>query len=282
MLQQTPVPRVAPAWSAWLERWPEPADLAADAPGEAVRAWGRLGYPRRALRLHAAACACVESYEGRVPDTYAGLRALPGVGDYTAAAVLAFAYGQRAVVLDTNVRRVHARLLGAHAFEPAGAPTRAERDRAGGDAERGRSAAEQAEGGLALADAGGALDEDPDALEVHRGALHAQGGGGEKGVTELAVALCGVGLAQPEPEQGVGAQSQQVAVKAELLGQAELQCRIGREQVRSFDTGPRQAGVGFVAHGLHGPERRRQGPDVVGDAEVGSHSSIIVQPVRNS
>jgi A/G-specific adenine glycosylase len=130
MLQQTPVARVAPAWAAWLERWPNPAALAADPPGEAVRAWGRLGYPRRALRLHAAASVCVESHGGHVPDTYHGLRALPGVGDYTAAAVLAFAYGQRAVVLDTNVRRVHARLLGGQAFEPAGAPTRAERDRA--------------------------------------------------------------------------------------------------------------------------------------------------------
>jgi A/G-specific adenine glycosylase len=55
MLQQTPVDRVAPAWEAWLARWPEPAALAADSPGEAVRMWARLGYPRRALRLHAAA-----------------------------------------------------------------------------------------------------------------------------------------------------------------------------------------------------------------------------------
>jgi A/G-specific adenine glycosylase len=111
MLQQTPVDRVVPAWDAWLARWPEPADLAADSPGEAVRQWGRLGYPRRALRLHAAAAACVEQFQGRVPSAYDDLRSLPGVGDYTAAAVLAFAYGRRAVVLDTNVRRVLARLL---------------------------------------------------------------------------------------------------------------------------------------------------------------------------
>ena len=112
MLQQTPVDRVVPAWHAWLERWPVPADLAADSPGEAVRQWGRLGYPRRALRLHAAAAACVERFEGQVPSAYDDLRSLPGVGDYTAAAVLAFAYGRRAVVLDTNVRRVLARVLG--------------------------------------------------------------------------------------------------------------------------------------------------------------------------
>jgi len=111
MLQQTPVDRVVPAWHAWLARWPEPADLAADSPGEAVRQWGRLGYPRRALRLHAAAIACVERFDGQVPTSYDDLRSLPGVGDYTAAAVIAFAHGRRAVVLDTNVRRVLARVL---------------------------------------------------------------------------------------------------------------------------------------------------------------------------
>jgi A/G-specific adenine glycosylase len=111
MLQQTPVDRVVPAWAAWLARWPRPAALAVDPPGEAVRQWGRLGYPRRALRLHAAATDCVARFAGRVPATYDELRSLPGVGDYTAAAVLAFAHGRRAVVLDTNVRRVLARLL---------------------------------------------------------------------------------------------------------------------------------------------------------------------------
>ena len=111
MLQQTPVDRVVPEWEAWLLRWPTPAALAAEAPGEAVRQWGRLGYPRRALRLHSAAATCVERFEGRVPSAYEDLRSLPGVGDYTAAAVQAFAHGRRAVVLDTNVRRVLARLL---------------------------------------------------------------------------------------------------------------------------------------------------------------------------
>lgn len=111
MLQQTPVDRVLPAWEAWLERWPGPSALAAAAPGDAVRQWARLGYPRRALRLHAAALACMDRFGGQVPSTYDDLRTLPGVGDYTAAAVLAFAYGQRAVVLDTNVRRVLGRLV---------------------------------------------------------------------------------------------------------------------------------------------------------------------------
>jgi A/G-specific adenine glycosylase len=111
MLQQTPVSRVLPAYAKWIERWPSPADLAAAAPGDAVREWGRLGYPRRALRLHASAVACVERHGGEVPRTLADLRALPGVGSYTAAAVAAFAYGTRVAVVDTNVRRVIARWL---------------------------------------------------------------------------------------------------------------------------------------------------------------------------
>ena len=111
MLQQTPVARVEPIWRAWMSRWPSPADLAASAPGDAVHAWGRLGYPRRALRLHAAAEAMVERHVGQVPDTPAELLALPGVGTYTAAAVSTFAFGQRATVVDTNVRRVFARVI---------------------------------------------------------------------------------------------------------------------------------------------------------------------------
>jgi len=111
MLQQTPVVRVLPVWEQWLSRWPEPSDLASEAAGEAVRSWGRLGYPRRALRLHAAAVAIRDSHDGRVPATYPELLELPGVGSYTAAAVAAFAYGRRETVVDTNIRRVHARLL---------------------------------------------------------------------------------------------------------------------------------------------------------------------------
>jgi A/G-specific adenine glycosylase len=118
MLQQTPVARVLPVYDAWLERWPHPADLAAEASGEAIRAWGRLGYPRRAVRLHAAATAITEQHGGQVPDDYDALRALPGVGDYTASAILAFAFGRRQPVLDTNVRRVLARVVSGDEVPP--------------------------------------------------------------------------------------------------------------------------------------------------------------------
>ena len=111
MLQQTPVSRVLPAYAAWLERWPTPTALAAASPADAVRQWGRLGYPRRALRLHASARAITERHGGVVPGSLDALRALPGVGSYTAAAVASFAFGQRHAVLDTNVRRVLARLV---------------------------------------------------------------------------------------------------------------------------------------------------------------------------
>ncbi|WP_036563155.1 A/G-specific adenine glycosylase [Nocardioides halotolerans] len=127
MLQQTPVARVLPVHDAWMERWPTPAALAAEPAGEAVRAWGRLGYPRRALRLHAAAVAIVERHGGEVPDSYDDLLTLPGVGDYTAAAVASFAFGRRHVVLDTNVRRVLARVV-AGVELPGSSVTRAERD----------------------------------------------------------------------------------------------------------------------------------------------------------
>ncbi|MEU3495432.1 A/G-specific adenine glycosylase [Kitasatospora cineracea] len=126
MLQQTPVKRVLPAYAAWLERWPTPAALAADAPGEAVRMWGRLGYPRRALRLHGAAVAITERHGGAVPEDHAALLALPGVGEYTAAAVASFAFRQRHAVLDTNVRRVFARAVTGVEY-PANATTAAER-----------------------------------------------------------------------------------------------------------------------------------------------------------
>lgn len=125
MLQQTPVARVLEPWRSWLERWPTPAALAAAPAGEAVRAWGRLGYPRRALRLHRAAEAITEQHGGEVPDELDALLALPGVGSYTAAAVASFAYGQRHVVLDTNVRRVLAR-VGTGVASPPAAATAAE------------------------------------------------------------------------------------------------------------------------------------------------------------
>ena len=111
MLQQTPVARVLEPWAAWLARWPTPAALAAAAPGDAVRMWGRLGYPRRALRLHEAARAMVTRHGGAVPADLDALLALPGVGAYTSRAVAAFAFGQRHLVVDTNVRRVLARVV---------------------------------------------------------------------------------------------------------------------------------------------------------------------------
>jgi A/G-specific adenine glycosylase len=118
MLQQTPVSRVLPVYAEWMRVWPTAALLAEAGAGDAVRAWGRLGYPRRALRLHETATIIDSAYDGVVPDTYDALRTLPGVGDYTASAVLAFAFGKRAVVLDTNVRRVLARSVAGHALAP--------------------------------------------------------------------------------------------------------------------------------------------------------------------
>lgn len=111
MAQQTPVARMVPAYLAWLEKWPTPADCAAASTADVVRAWGRLGYPRRALRLRDAAIACVERHGGAVPSDLVELKALPGVGAYTAAAVAAFAYGVRVPVVDINVKRVLSRAV---------------------------------------------------------------------------------------------------------------------------------------------------------------------------
>jgi A/G-specific adenine glycosylase len=111
MLQQTPVARVLPEYLSWMARWPTPAALAASPAGEAIRQWGRLGYPRRALRLHETATILTVRHGGTVPADVDALRALPGIGSYTAAAVASFAFGQRHAVLDTNVRRVLARLV---------------------------------------------------------------------------------------------------------------------------------------------------------------------------
>ncbi|WP_405115783.1 A/G-specific adenine glycosylase [Micromonospora sp. NBC_01405] len=119
MLQQTPVVRVLPAFQAWLARWPTPAAMAADTPAEAIRMWGRLGYPRRAVRLRDCAVTIVERHGGAVPDRLDQLLALPGVGTYTARAVAVFAYGQRHPVVDTNVRRVVCRAI---AGEPDAGP----------------------------------------------------------------------------------------------------------------------------------------------------------------
>jgi A/G-specific adenine glycosylase len=125
MLQQTPVSRVLPAHAAWLSRWPEAGALAAASPADAVRQWDRLGYPRRAIRLHASAVLIASRHGGQVPAAVADLRSLPGVGSYTAAAVASFAFGRRHAVLDTNVRRVLARLVAGECL-PRPAPTVAE------------------------------------------------------------------------------------------------------------------------------------------------------------
>ncbi|WP_369140618.1 A/G-specific adenine glycosylase [Modestobacter versicolor] len=122
MLQQTPVARVEPVWRTWLARWPDPASMAAASPAEVIRAWGKLGYPRRALRLREAAVAITERHGGVVPADVDELEALPGVGTYTARAVSCFGHGRRQPVVDTNVRRVVARLVHGRA---EAAPARA-------------------------------------------------------------------------------------------------------------------------------------------------------------
>ncbi|MPV50449.1 A/G-specific adenine glycosylase [Pseudactinotalea sp. HY160] len=116
MSQQTPISRVEPIWREWIRAWPTPADLAAATPAEVLRSWRHLGYPRRALRLLEAAAAITRDHGGRVPAAEADLLDLPGVGAYTAAAVSAFAFGRRSVVLDTNVRRVLGRVTGGLAL----------------------------------------------------------------------------------------------------------------------------------------------------------------------
>jgi A/G-specific adenine glycosylase len=121
MLQQTPVARVLPVYAAWLARWPAPAALAAATAGDALRAWGRLGYPRRAIRLYQTAQTLVDRHGGEVPASLTALLALPGIGPYTAAAVASFAFGQRHAVLDTNVRRVLARLVSGQELAPVSA-----------------------------------------------------------------------------------------------------------------------------------------------------------------
>ena len=136
MLQQTPVNRVIPHLEAWLERWPTPADLAADAPAEAVRQWANLGYPRRALWLHRAAVEIRDRHGGVVPSDVDDLLALSGIGDYTARAVAVFAYGMRHPVVDTNTRRVLARAVDGRS-QP-GPPARRDLEAMAGDPARRR------------------------------------------------------------------------------------------------------------------------------------------------
>ncbi len=111
MLQQTPVSRVLPQWISWMQRWPSPYSLAKATPAEVITAWGRLGYPRRALRLHECAKIISRDFDGEVPQTETELLSLPGIGEYTSAAIMAFAFGHRSLVLDINIRRLFSRVL---------------------------------------------------------------------------------------------------------------------------------------------------------------------------
>lgn len=128
MSQQTPVMRVLPAWREWTRRWPSPQDLAEARPADVLRAWKSLGYPRRALRLRECAQEIVDRHGGIVPSDEEELLALPGIGAYTAAAIVSFGFGGRSLVLDTNIRRVIARLNGEALPRPS--LTRAEQARA--------------------------------------------------------------------------------------------------------------------------------------------------------
>ena len=130
MSQQTPIARVQPIWLQWMERWPTPADVAAASSADIIVAWANLGYPSRALRLKACAAAIVEKHGGEVPLSLKDLTLLPGVGTYTASALLAFRHGIRVPVLDTNVRRVLVRFLDGREFPPHTTPSKAETMRA--------------------------------------------------------------------------------------------------------------------------------------------------------
>ena len=124
MLQQTPVARVEPIWRAWVQRWPTPSATAAASAADVLRAWGKLGYPRRAKRLHECATVIAESFDDVVPSDVETLLTLPGIGAYTARAVACFAYRQRVPVVDTNVRRVVARALHGRADAAASSSPR--------------------------------------------------------------------------------------------------------------------------------------------------------------
>jgi A/G-specific adenine glycosylase len=126
MLQQTPVHRVLPVWGEWMRRWPTPLDLSLAKKSEVITAWGRLGYPRRALRLYESAAIIARDFHNEVPSTPEILRTLPGVGEYTAAAIAAFAFGESTLVLDINIRRLFARVIDG-VEHPTSSPTHAER-----------------------------------------------------------------------------------------------------------------------------------------------------------
>ena len=112
MLQQTQADRVVPKWAAFLSSFPTPAACAHATLGDVLRLWQGLGYPRRARNLRDAALLVVERHDGQLPDDLDALLALPGVGPYTARAVLAFAFEHDVAVVDTNIARVLARTGG--------------------------------------------------------------------------------------------------------------------------------------------------------------------------
>jgi A/G-specific adenine glycosylase len=122
MLQQTTVKTVGPYYAKFLARWPTVAALANASLDDVLRAWAGLGYYARARNLHACAQAVVERHAGAFPDTIEQLRALPGIGDYTAAAVMAIAFDGPAVPIDGNVERVVARLFAVEEALPAAKP----------------------------------------------------------------------------------------------------------------------------------------------------------------
>jgi A/G-specific adenine glycosylase len=111
MLQQTQAARVSPAYVTFVRRFPTVAALAAASKADVVRAWGRLGYPRRAVALHSAARTVMRDHDGRIPSDVETLLSLPGIGPYTASAVGSIAYGRRVAAVDTNIRRVVARFI---------------------------------------------------------------------------------------------------------------------------------------------------------------------------
>jgi A/G-specific adenine glycosylase len=122
MLQQTTVAAVAPQFARWVARWPDIASLAAADEADVMSAWAGLGYYARARNLVACARVVVRDHGGQFPASEAALRKLPGIGDYTAAAIAAIAFGQRAVVVDANVERVVARLFALEAPLPGARP----------------------------------------------------------------------------------------------------------------------------------------------------------------
>ncbi|WP_395954602.1 A/G-specific adenine glycosylase [Bifidobacterium myosotis] len=123
MSQQTQMSRVVPYWTDWMARWPDARALAAAPKAEVITAWGRLGYPRRALRLQECARVVSTDYADELPRTYDELTGLPGIGDYTASAVMSFAFGKRIAVIDTNIRRVLSRVfLGVESRGGAASP----------------------------------------------------------------------------------------------------------------------------------------------------------------